>query len=413
VIKEHRGGRKAHGRVRCSCCKRNAEVGGGSLYYGSHQRQTLSSFPAGTEESDSGWQETEGPRGLSIYERPVGEARTSRDSLSKRKAEGLSSSDCPSEPASRRPAPEHLFDDGPEALGELAALGSRQLDPTEGGLVRAAMAAGDASPQQPSGTHKSTAKGAYHSAPAVSSEADARRMSLGDMSGPLCGMPIGATTYAQVASNSAAPAPERHNKIPIYISGVTDTRGFLAWVLASCPSGLSAQTKGEKLMLVPRTAEGFRAAVSALRSLGGSKGLSFHTFSLPEDRCVRLLVKNLGRLMPEKVVREELENLGISVQGILLLRSGRRDQKAATAHRLTPHFIVSVARGPQVAKVRSITELCGLRVTVETYVAPKGPLQCKRCQRFGHTQRYCGYAPLCYLWQGSPLRGVHHPAAGA
>jgi hypothetical protein len=57
-----------------------------------------------------------------------------------------------------------------------------------------------------------------------------------------------------------------------------------------------------------------------------------------------------------------------------------------TAHS-PPHFLVSVARGPELSKVRSITELCGLRVSVESYVAPKGPLQCKRCQRFGHTQR--------------------------
>jgi hypothetical protein len=34
---------------------------------------------------------------------------------------------------------------------------------------------------------------------------------------------------------------------------------------------------------------------------------------------------------------------------------------------------------------------------VETDVAPKGPLQCKGCQRFGHTQRYCGYAPRCVV----------------
>jgi hypothetical protein len=51
--------------------------------------------------------------------------------------------------------------------------------------------------------------------------------------------------------------------------------------------------------------------------------------------------------------------------------------------------------GPDVAKVRSVTEISGLRVQVETCNAPKGPLQCKRCQRFGHTQRNCGYAPRC------------------
>ena len=50
------------------------------------------------------------------------------------------------------------------------------------------------------------------------------------------------------------------------------------------------------------------------------------------------------------------------------------------------------ARGPEVTKVRSVTELCGLRVTVETYNTLKSPLQCKRCQSFGYTQRHCGYA---------------------
>jgi hypothetical protein len=52
--------------------------------------------------------------------------------------------------------------------------------------------------------------------------------------------------------------------------------------------------KGERLMVVPETADDFRAAITALRSLDVSKGVSFQTFSLPENRCVRLLIKNLG-----------------------------------------------------------------------------------------------------------------------
>jgi hypothetical protein len=57
-----------------------------------------------------------------------------------------------------------------------------------------------------------------------------------------------------------------------------------------------------------------------------------------------------------------------------------------------------------VAKVRSLTDFCGLRVKVETYNAPKGPLHCKRCQRFGNTQRNCGYAPRCVAF------GDEHPS---
>jgi hypothetical protein len=169
----------------------------------------------------------------------------------------------------------------------------------------------------------------------------------------------------------------------VYVSGIRNTRKFLERIRAKSARKLLAQMKGEILMLVPETADGFRAAIGALRSLGECKGVSFHT-SLLEDRCVRLLLKNLGKGMPEAEIKEELETLHINVQAVMQLRSKRRDQDLGKDRLLTPHFIVSVARGPVVAKVRSLTELCGLRVQVETYTATKGPLQCKRCQRFGH-----------------------------
>jgi hypothetical protein len=68
---------------------------------------------------------------------------------------------------------------------------------------------------------------------------------------------------------------------------------------------------------------------------------------------VRLLVKNLGKRMPEGVVRDELENKEITVQGVLKLRLRRREQETSNARQLIPHFIVSVAKGPDVAKVHS------------------------------------------------------------
>jgi len=131
----------------------------------------------------------------------------------------------------------------------------------------------------------------------------------------MSGMSDGTTSKARVG-NACLPAGERPNKMPIFISGVSDTRSFLAWLRASCSGGLMAHLNGEKLIVVPSTAHGFRAAVSALRSLDGKDGLSFHTFTLPQDRCARILVTNLGRGMPVSVVRQEPESQNISVQGI-------------------------------------------------------------------------------------------------
>ena len=133
----------------------------------------------------------------------------------------------------------------------------------------------------------------------------------------------------------------------------------MTWLRSNCPGGLAAKLKAEKMMVVPSTTNCFRAVVSALSSLDGEVCMRLHTFTLPEERCVLLLVKNLERVLPKSVVREELEALEIHVQAVMQLRSGRRDQDPAKDRPLTPHFIVSVSRRPDVSKVRSITVLCG------------------------------------------------------
>jgi hypothetical protein len=108
---------------------------------------------------------------------------------------------------------------------------------------------------------------------AASTEAAKRRMSS-DMTGPQSGTPDGTPTRAQV-TNTFLPAEQRPNKRLIFIAGYTDTRSFLAWLRSSCPGGLTAQRKGENFMVVPSTADGFRPAIRALRSLEGTEGVSF------------------------------------------------------------------------------------------------------------------------------------------
>jgi hypothetical protein len=83
--------------------------------------------------------------------------------------------------------------------------------------------------------------------------------------------------------------------------------------------------------------------------------------------------------MTEDEIREGLEAMRIQMQATVQLQSRLQDQDAEKDRPLTPHFIESVARDPDMAQVRSLTELCGLRITMDTYSTPMGPLQCKRC----------------------------------
>jgi hypothetical protein len=76
------------------------------------------------------------------------------------------------------------------------------------------------------------------------------------------------------------------------------------------------QLKGEILMLVPEIADAFRATIGAWWSLHEREGVSFHTFPLPEDQCVRLWLKNVGKRMTEAEIREELKALHLNAWAV-------------------------------------------------------------------------------------------------
>ena len=213
---------------------------------------------------------------------PTGSGTSASQQLAgKRKANELASSGDSMEPANRRPATgagSFPLPANSAVTGEQAAFGSQQPGPSGMGATYAAVLSVCVAPSQPSGTLKPTAMDSESSESGVSKETSERRMSQ-DMSGPLRGTPDGTTHHAHVA-NACLPAGQRPNKAPIFISGVSDTRCFLAWLRTSCPGSLMAQLKAERLMVVPST-DRFRAAVRALQSLDGKEGVSFHTFTLP------------------------------------------------------------------------------------------------------------------------------------
>ena len=106
------------------------------------------------------------------------------------------------------------------------------------------------------GCPKPKANGSETSESAASSEAPIRRMSFEGTSDTLGGMPAG------TVSTKLVPAEKRRNRNPIFVAGDTHSCNFLKLLRAHCPSSLSDQLKGEKLMIVPGTADGFRSTDS-------------------------------------------------------------------------------------------------------------------------------------------------------
>ena len=229
-------------------------------------------------------------------------------------------------------------------------------------------------------------------------------MSLRDISGHMSGINYGATSKAKVVTNAVAPVGERQNKTLIYISKVTDTRVFLTWIGPRVTGGSQPRLRAREWCLSYELLMNLEPRSAHCNPLMGTRGGVF-TSSLSRRIVVYVC---WSRIVAEKCPRTSSGRswrLDISIQGVLQLCSGRRDQEASKSRPLTPHFIVSVARGRKVAELRSLTDLCGLPFSVKTYIAPKGLLQCKRCQRFGHKQRQCSEAPRYVVYGETHLSG--------
>ena len=63
---------------------------------------------------------------------------------------------------------------------------------------------------------------------------------------------------------------ERINKTPLFVTGVANVRLFLKWLKEETGGDGSARMQGDKLVLVPKTADCFRATVRVLRSIDAS-----------------------------------------------------------------------------------------------------------------------------------------------
>jgi hypothetical protein len=129
--------------------------------------------------------------------------------------------------------------------------------------------------------------------------------------------------------------------------------------------------KDEFLIQVPKTADGFWAAIGALQSLGEWRREFLHL--TPGGLVYVNIDEKLGQMHGRVKVWEEMGVLYIHVQSVMQLRSRRWDRDAEKYRPLTPHCVLSVVRGFDVSEVRSLTEICGLQVKVDAYNTPKTP----------------------------------------
>lgn len=131
----------------------------------------------------------------------------------------------------------------------------------------------------------------------------------------------------------------------------------------------------------------------ALQSYLIEQNIEFHTFKLPAERTLKVVIKGIAKDISEDELKEELKNRNFEVQ--LVRRFG-------TTAKPLPICMVLLNRTESAKDIYEITNLFYVQVTVEAYIK-SGPSQCYSCQRFGHGSQNCGHAPRCVKCAGTHL----------
>lgn len=118
---------------------------------------------------------------------------------------------------------------------------------------------------------------------------------------------------------------------------------------------------------------------------GKKDALGYHSFSIPQDRPVKVAIKGIPLDVSEEELKNELTARGFEPT---IIRAFAKDGR-----RLPIHMVV-LTRDSNTKQIFEITDLFYVQIKVESY-RQSGLPQCFNCQRFGHSSLRCGYNPRC------------------
>ena len=171
---------------------------------------------------------------------------------------------------------------------------------------------------------------------------------------------------------------------PIIIEGIKNFNDFHE-KLSSMTSGFQIKIiNKENTKINVQEAECYRNLTKMLTE----NGISWYSFEDKQNRPIKVIAKRLHHSWePEKIVNE------LRKRGYKILEAVNK-LKWKTKQPLNM-FMLVFRKDENVRKIYGITDIMGMRVEIEPIKKSKLVPQCKNCQSYGHTQKYCARESRC------------------
>nr|XP_042908329.1 uncharacterized protein LOC122271377 [Parasteatoda tepidariorum] len=125
--------------------------------------------------------------------------------------------------------------------------------------------------------------------------------------------------------------------------------------------------------------------------------IAHHTYSLPEERTFRVVVKKVPKEYSAEDVQYELAKVNSSVINVTQMYRRNHGNKIPM-----PTFVATLNKEiPSCKDIYNIKYLFNMCINIEEYRKSDRPSQCHRCQDFFHGQRLCNHPHRCVKCAGN------------
>lgn len=175
------------------------------------------------------------------------------------------------------------------------------------------------------------------------------------------------------------PKPE-----PIFVTGVNKIQDLIQTLDTKITKEnylITTMKTGHMVKIMPSNVDTYKV----IRNFFVEKEINHYTYQLKHEKAYRVVMRGMHHSVDTTDIIKELEALGHTVRNITNARHRQTKEPL-------PIFYIDLEPKPNNKKIFDVKHLNRTIITFEAPYVKKEIVQCKRCQRFGHTKNFC-YRP--------------------
>lgn len=188
-------------------------------------------------------------------------------------------------------------------------------------------------------------------------------------------------------SNTVAPPTVKKSLAPppLYIRDKEKWLAISAWLNTNRISYKSAKSTPQGIRVDLHSSADHRSVSKML----GNQQIPYHTYTLPEAKLLRAVIRNVPREIETKEILESLKTQDLPVVEVHRMIRGRGRYPL----NMILVCLTNNAEGKGIFKIKTICGLSG--VSVEPPHKNGNLAQCHKCQLYGHSSKNCFARPRC------------------